>query len=265
MNIFASTYHVNIEISNLCNYSIIHKNCPASKRTSKIIMPSKMVYSILDTLAKYEYGGNKSVAFYLYNDSLNDPRLFKFIEYAHNILPETNIIIGTNGWYLNEVMAKELYEAGATFILVTAYSEQENKRLLEVKKNVTNTIDERYINNVSFSIRKSYKLDSRLNMNGKNGSCYAPLTELLICPDGKLRLCCLDIDEKEAFGDLHKQSFEEIITNNYERLSKLRESLINSERTLELCQKCNFINRMKGFYTNKGDFRNNASKLKRKK
>ncbi|MCK9544161.1 MAG: SPASM domain-containing protein [Novosphingobium sp.] len=161
-------------------------------------------------------------------------------------------------------MAKELYEAGTTFILVTAYSEQENERLLNVRKNVTDTIDKKYINNVSFYIRKSYKLDSRLNMNGKSGACYAPLTELLICPDGKLRLCCMDIDENEAFGDLHKENFEDIIINNHERLTKLRESLIKSERTLELCKKCNFVNRMKGFYMSKGDFRNNASKLKRK-
>lgn len=264
MSLFETTHHINIQISNLCNYSIIHKNCPVSKEKNKQILPSKIVYNILDTLEKYNYGENQSIAFYLYNDSLNDPRLFNFLQYAKEKTPKATIIVGTNGWYLNEVMAKELYEAGCTYLLVSSYSDAEHKRLLKVKEFVTNNLDSSYLNRVSFTIRRVKNLDSRLDMNGQRGSCYAPLTEVLICPNGKLRLCCLDVNEKEGYGDLNINSFEEVMQQNYKRLFSLRSELIKGERNLELCKTCNFRNRMKGLYLCKGDMRPKTAKLNRR-
>lgn len=263
MDIFETTYQVNIELSNICNYSYMHKKCPAHRVKNKFIMPARIVYDILDTLGKYNYGAGKSISFYLYSDSLNDPRLFKFLEYARDKCPEANIIVGTNGWYLDGVLAKELYESGATYLLVTAYTKKEYERLLKVRQIVIETIDEKYLDKVSFELRKTIQLDSRMSMEGIEGPCYAPLSDLLICPDGRLRLCYLDVYRQELFGDLNKESFEKVIKDNYDRLSKLRDKLIWNERELALCKNCGRINAWKEAYRTGKDSRNEKHKLRR--
>ena len=254
MNPFSETRHITIELSNLCNYSHMHKKCPAFTRTDTKILSSAIVYNILDVLGKYKYGLGRSIAFYLYSDSLNDPRLFKFIEYAAKKCPDADVIIGSNGWYFNETIAEELYKSGVTYILLTAYTNTELKRFDVIRKTVSAKLAERYPR-CSFSIRNRRRLDSRLGMTGKTGPCYAPLTEILIAPDGRLRLCCLDVNQTEQFENISGNMFEQVLLNNYDRLKNLRDNLIKGTRSLQLCQNCSFVNRMRNMYIRKRDIR----------
>jgi len=262
MNPFEKTYHVTIELSNLCNYSYMHKKCPASQRADKKILPSAIVYNVLDVLGKYKYGAGKSIAFYLYSDSLNDPRLFNFLQYAAKKCPQANIIIGSNGWYFDEMMAEEIYKAGGTYILLTAYTDAERDRLNEIRNTVAAKLSRKFPK-CSFSIRNRRTLDSRLGMSGRKGSCYAPLTEILIAPDGRLRLCCLDVHQKESFENVSGNKFEAVLLDNYERLCNLRDDLIAGEKTLPVCQNCSFANRMRGMYRSKQDTRPVQSLLRK--
>lgn len=85
---FKFTKRVSIELSNLCNYASIHKKCPINKIKSPIILSSKIVYSIFNTLKKFSFSGQ--IAFHTYNEPLIDPRLFKFIEVAKKSCPLYN-------------------------------------------------------------------------------------------------------------------------------------------------------------------------------
>lgn len=242
--------HVNIELSNLCNYSYLHKKCPASTRKEKQIMPRSVVIDILDTLGKYKYGKGKSIAFYLYNDSMNDPRLFSFLEYAKEKCPEANKIVGTNGWYLTENITYELFDAGCTFLLVSSYTDEEHKRLTEIRRKVAQNVK-----GVSFCIRRVKSLDNRINSNNnsKSGVCYAPLTEILVCPDGRTRLCCIDMNQEVPYGDVGKDGFEKVMIDNHKMLSDLRDELVNGVRNLDLCKRCMYNGRMYGLYKSKSD------------
>ncbi|MFC1709271.1 radical SAM/SPASM domain-containing protein [Candidatus Omnitrophota bacterium] len=61
--------------------------------------------------------------------------------------------------------------------------------------------------NIKF--RNSYYTRSyRLPLN--DFACEALFNTCVICCDGKLYPCCFCADEKSSFGDLHKQTFEEI-------------------------------------------------------
>jgi MoaA/NifB/PqqE/SkfB family radical SAM enzyme len=245
----------------MCNYSYLHKKCPAATRKTKEILPGYIVYDILNTLGKYEYGTGKSISFNIYNDSLNDPRLFEFIKYSSSKCPKANIIIGTNGWYLTEDMVKELYSSGTTYILVSSYSREEYINLCQLRKNITSFSKE--YPTVSFGIRQIKKLDDRLTMTGEGGRCYAPLTEIPIYPNGKVGLCCLDINQENSYGDLAKIRFENLITQEYERLLKLRSELIKSVRNLQICKKCSFVNRWKTAYDKKEDDRGKRDLLRK--
>ena len=257
--VFEDVVHINIELSNLCNYSHLHKKCPAHTRTDKRILPASCVHDILDTLNKHQYGAGKSIAFYLYSDSMNDPRLFNFLSYAKEKCPKSNIIVGTNGWYLTDGMAIELFEAGCTYLLVSSYTDSEHTRLCEVRKNVA-----KLNQTASFSIRRVHSLDNRITMHSDNeGQCFAPLTEVLVGPDGRTRLCCMDINQEYSYGNVLEDGFEKVISDNYEYLLGLQKELIKGIRNLQLCKECKFKGRMCGMYQSKKDPRPPQDRLER--
>lgn len=265
MDLFKETYHVVLELSNMCNYSYMHKKCPASVRKTKKILPARVVYNVLDTLGEYGYGKGQSIAFYLYSEALNDPRLFKFVEYAFSKCPDANIIVGTNGWYLTDVMAKELYEIGVTYLLVTSYTASEDKRLKQVRKDVA-YLWKRFPR-ASFTVRRRCVLDNRMSMKGREeGACYSPLTELLIAPDAKLRFCCYDIDQKYSKkfgGNLLLDSFLTTVLSRYDLLKNIRDELITGKRTLKFCKECDKIDCWKSMCISKKDKRLEVDLLKK--
>jgi radical SAM protein with 4Fe4S-binding SPASM domain len=260
-NPFNTTYHIAIQLSNLCNYSWMHRKCPAHHVKEPVILSSEVVYDIINTLKKYNYGKGQSIAFYLYNDSLNDPRLFTFIERAAKACPNSNIIIGTNGWYLTDIMVRELYNVGVTFILVTAYTDSENERFINIKSKLYQMIKDGKIKQpnhmpISFWIRRVKNLDDRMDLKGSyNKKCYSPLTELIITPEGRMKLCCLDVKEEQTFGNLYKERFEKIVRDNYDRLNNLRYQLMKEIVNLEVCKRCIVRNRWKKLYEECGDYR----------
>jgi radical SAM protein with 4Fe4S-binding SPASM domain len=225
-NLLKYTNRISMELSNLCNYSMIHKKCPIHKINNPVILPSIIVYSVIETLKRYSFSGR--IAFHTYNEPLIDPRLFKFIEIAKNSCPSCEIYICTNGYYLDQVMAEELANIGVSEINVSVYSDREMERLSKINVNIP------------FSTERM-KLDDRLNFyesseKEKFEPCYAPLNEIIITRDGSISLCCLDWKRKYKFGDLHYQNLEEILREGH--LHSLYSKLSKGERTLSLCRRC---------------------------
>lgn len=225
-NIFKYTSRISIELSNLCNYAEIHKKCPLNLVTEPTILPAKIVLSVLDNLKRNDFKG--IIAFHTYNEPLIDPRLFKFIEYAHNVCPDNEIYICTNGFYLNQTLLDELVDSGVSKVQVSAYSKMEFKRLSKLKSSI------------SFNVGMQ-ELDDRLHLyerkeNNTTKPCYAPLNEIIIAREGCISLCCLDWQRLHTYGNLYEQTLEEIIRAGelhavYNRLSK-------GDRFLPICNKC---------------------------
>ena len=225
-DLFKYTNRISIELSNLCNYSMIHKKCPINKIKAPIILPSKIFYSIINTIKKFSFSGK--IAFHTYNEPLIDPRLFKFIEDAKKSCPSCKIYICTNGYYLDQIMAEELFSIGANEIHVSAYSDREMERLSKINVDIP------------FSVERM-NLDNRLNFydgpkKKYSKPCHAPLNEIIVTREGKISLCCLDWKREYIFGDLHYQNLEGILKEG--KMHSLYEKLSNGERTLNLCRRC---------------------------
>lgn len=224
-----NTKRVSIELSNLCNYSNIHKKCPLSHIREPVILPAKIVRDVIDTLAGQDFKG--TIAFHTYNEPMNDPRLFSFIEYARKACPESHIYICTNGYYFSEVLAEEMVEAGVSEVHISAYSQSEYKRLSSIKMRVPCTVE-------------FMKLDERLNLYDReesdiSGPCFAPLNEVIISREGSVSLCCLDWKRECTFGDLHEQSFKDVLKSG--ELHAVYERLSRGERFLHICKKCGWV------------------------
>lgn len=70
--------------------------------------------------------------------------------------------------------------------------------------------------------------------------CYFPFSQIFIQIDGKVRICCLDVDGKNIYGDLNKNSIKEIWNN--QDFESLRKNLTNKdkENLPELCKNCTY-------------------------
>jgi len=242
--IFTQIKHVAIETNNRCNYAHMHKKCPAHSVKQTIVLPQKYVFEIIDTLGNNEY--SNALSFFHYNDSLIEPRLFTFIQYAKNKCPNTNIVIGTNGLMLTKPMALELYDAGVSCILISTYSKVENEHFNEMKAALSKIP---VLQKKSFSIRHKESLDDRLLIqDGEHGvplekrTCNAPLSEVIIRSNGEMPLCCADVNCSASFGNVKKEKFITIIKKHYTKIKSLKEELREGIKKLEICKNC-FYNR----------------------
>lgn len=227
-NIFAYTSRVSIELSNLCNYASIHKKCPLNIENQHIILSRRIVEKVIDSMAVYNFKG--TIAFHTYNEPMMDPRLFLFIRYANQKCPECEVMIMTNGYYFNQTMADELVEVGAGSIYVSAYTKNDLHRLEKIQLDIPYIIQE-------------YQLDDRLNLydkvpraNRDQTPCYSPLNEIIITRDGQVSLCCLDWKRKHCFGNLYKESLEDVILLS--NMATVYNLLSNGNRTFKICKVC---------------------------
>lgn len=225
---FITPSRVLFELSNLCNYSSMHKKCPSFLERETIILPSKIVYNVLDSLNRLKFNGE--IAFHTYNEPLIDPRLFQFISYAKLSCPLSKIYICSNGFYLDQNLATELADAGVSEIRVSAYSDRDFHRLNKIKLNIPYKVEKQSLDDRLNQYDSPYKKISK--------PCYAPLKEVCISRDAKVVLCCLDWKKEYIFGDLHKETLEFILTTRKTRETFRR--LSKGNRFLELCKRCDW-------------------------
>lgn len=224
-----NVHRVSFMLSNLCNYASFHKKCPLSKMKNKEIMPSSLVYKMIDELAQHKFSG--TIAFHVYNEPMIDPRLFMFIKYVKEKCPQAIVFMTSNGYYIEKTMFEELVEIGVDSILVSAYSPAEYERLLALNND-----------KIAYCVYPAV-LDDRMcqyeapKLNLKK-ACFAPLNEICIAPSGEMFLCCLDWQIKHTFGDLKNNSLQDIV--NSHQVKKVYGNLIQGKRCLHLCERCDW-------------------------
>jgi hypothetical protein len=229
VDIFPFIDRVSFELSNLCNYSYLHGMCPAFVQDKPVTLPSRVVLDAIKTLGERDFDGG--IAFHNYNEPMADPRLFKFIEYAHRACPKSKILIWTNGWNLNQTMMNELVAAGVSIVYATAYNAQEKSRLTCISAPIEfNVIDPMWV-----EVINAYKATS----TDDTRPCLAPLTDLRVSKEGWVVLCCRDWKGEYRFFDLNTGRFEE--TLRQKSLLEAYMRLRNGDRYFPLCKRCGTV------------------------
>ena len=198
--VFENISEVALMLSNLCNYAYIHKKCPASCIKQKEILSSEAVFGVFNDLEKIRFEG--TICFHIYNEPLMDPRLFWFIDYIKNKMPNSNVKIYSNGYYLNEQMIEELQNIGVDILEVTGYGELEYNRLLDLRTHM------------AYSVLYG-NLDDRLDLyNDRKDAisvdpCKTYFTQVCIYSNGDVGLCCLDYQHPYNLPNIYRTSLKE--------------------------------------------------------
>lgn len=84
--------------------------------------------------------------------------------------------------------------------------------------------------------------DKKIHQNKESFSsiCFFPFSQCFIQIDGKIRICCLDVDGKNLYGDLNNSSIKEIWRN--QDFSNLRKNFLKKDHNKlpEICKKCSY-------------------------
>ncbi|MBW1779302.1 MAG: SPASM domain-containing protein [Deltaproteobacteria bacterium] len=220
-------HQVQLEINNRCSYAHMHPRCPASLVTETKYLDDKIVYRVLDHFADHGYTGE--VIFSVYNEPLEDPRLFEFLEFLRvNMRIKATPYVITNGRCLDQYLLTRLTQIYGARVITNGYTPEEAARLRTLK------------GGARYSVREE-RLDSRLQMYDRDPvdlsmPCHAPKKNLTIWHTGEVGLCCRDWKHTCILGDLNDQSLAEILES--ERRLKAVENLENGKRCYDVCRKC---------------------------
>lgn len=227
--LLAYTHDVNLELSNLCNYSAFHKQCPLhGMEEHHRILPGRLVREVMAFLGRQ--GFDSYLWFHTYNEPLMDPRLLQFMNEAREACPQAKLSLCSNGFYLNQGLLDELVEAGLAILYLSSYSDAEYARHLKLQAPVPVVVTRIHLDD-RISIYDRQPLGCRK-------PCHAPLNQIVVTAAGDVSLCCLDWKREHLFGNLLREPLEHILQSP--KLWEIYSRLSRGDRFLPICSRCDW-------------------------
>jgi GTP 3',8-cyclase len=232
-------HEISIETHTRCNRRCSY--CPNSiydRGLKDNYMPEKLYKKIISELKVLKFNGRITPSFY--NEPFLDKRLPIFLKYTKKMLPQSQIIIFTNGDYITNESFSKFVDNGTDDFLITQHGKKISNNLkefldninIEQKKRITfqNLTEESYLQNRGGSI-------DIINHNiPKKKICVLPTNFLQIDYKGNVILCCNDYHSSIVFGNLEKEKLIDIWNKIYYK--KIRKQLRNGRIKLDICKKC---------------------------
>jgi len=123
-------------------------------------------------------------------------------------------------------------------MLINETNKHEEREFYKYWKNKSDKVLTTFMHNWGGQIND--KLIHQNESNPFSSICYFPFSQCFIQLDGSVRICCLDVDGKEIFGDLKNSSIKELWKNT--DFVRLRKNLVNGNRDElpKICQSCTY-------------------------
>ncbi len=256
---------VYVEITNCCNLSCDF--CIGNKRDKGFIDVNSFNI-ILDKLKGY----TKYLYLHVMGEPLLHPRINELIDMASF---SYYVNITTNGYLIDRLKSNKVRQLN---ISIHSYDEKYGVCLIDYMNSIFDVVDklpDTYISyrlwvsnsnsdkiisilekhyNTKINVNDSIKLKDRVfvsfnesfiwpsldnEMSNSNGTCYALRDHIGILVDGSIVPCCLDSNGDIVFGNIYKDSLDDVI--NSDRYVNMLNGFRNGIKCEELCKKCDFL------------------------
>lgn len=222
-----------------CGASILHDKRP------DIRMPDELLDKIFAELGAMQFKG--MVRFFGNNEPLLDPRLPELIRKVKAASPECSVEVQTNGLKLNPRIGRELLEAGLDVLFINNYSD-EGQLHNGVRAFLKETAHDYPNAEIMVSLRQMTE-----DLNNRAGTapnaealkkplplpCMLPFSDLVVTADGRVAICCQDLEFQEVMGNLNAQSLLEVW--NGDHFNRIRAGLMKGDRSVsEFCKGCDY-------------------------
>lgn len=228
-----------IETTAYCN-----RHCPACPVSDaprgKGVMSEALFAKTLAELSAMRYSGRVSLHFF--NEPLLDKEIVAKVGRIAQAVPRASIEIFSNGDFLNPTFAEQLFDAGLSFMLVTAYNERALRRLLAMRQQFTARTRRRIVirpGDFLLNNRAGSLADLAIPAPLK-ADCFQPSFHMNINYKGEVVICSSDYYAASLMGNIADNSLLEIWRGPL--FEKARQVLRQRQRhRLASCVGCNVV------------------------
>lgn len=228
-----------IETTAYCN-----RHCPAcpvaEAPRGKGVLDDALFAKILAELSALRYSGRVSLHFF--NEPLLDKAIVTKVQRIAQAVPRASIEIFSNGDFLNPKLAEQLFEAGLSFMLVTAYNERALRRLLAMRQAFTPRTRRRIvIRSGDFLLNnRAGSLADLAIPEPLKADCFQPSFHMNINYKGEVVICSSDYYAASLMGNIADNSLLEIWRGPL--FQRARQILRQRQRQrLASCVGCNVV------------------------
>lgn len=237
---------IDLNPTELCN-----RKCVFCPRVDGDIYPNQPLHLSEETASKLNadlkaMGFRGVVALSGYGEPLLHPSILKIVKLIKD--KDWRVELVTNGDRLDASFVKSLVDAGLDFFTVSMYDGPEQINYFEsifkdalISSDFYILRDRWYDEKLNYGVKLTNRTGNNLSgmQNAVNTSkpCFYPSYSLSIDWNGDVLLCVQDWDKKIKFGNI---STEKLLSIWYSKsFSKIRNNLIDGNRTNSPCSKCN--------------------------
>lgn len=248
-------FHDNVPIPSWIELSLIdvcNRKCTFCPKIDENIAPDtynimerSLIDKLYNDLKKINFNGAFSVCGY------GEPLLYKDIDYMIDVLGELGPIeIVTNGDPLNAKKLSKLFDSKVTQIVISLYDGPEQilkfndmMKQAGVPEHFVTLRDRWYKEDKDYGVKLTNRVgtidsgNQPSKENYKNRTCFYTSYQIMIDWDGNTYLCPQDWQRRVSLGNIMQKEFFEIWNGNL--LNKYRNKLLNGDRSLNPCNKCN--------------------------
>jgi len=254
--------HLQVETTNICNAHCVF--CPHDRFEKFGTMSDGLYEKIVRDASQYNLDSFTPM---LTGEPFCDPQIIERIRLARELMPRTQIVLFTNGSRLARNDINALADAGnvKVFVSLNGASEETRHKLMglddwnEVKAKI-DYMHEMGLHPITTmvwfptltlrEISAFGELDTSLAIQFQSfageiyrykrrsaTSCNRVTKYMTVLWDGWVNLCCFDPFGKVIFGNLNRQTIEEV-WNSPLHLGYLEAHSENRGQEMELCQSC---------------------------
>jgi sulfatase maturation enzyme AslB (radical SAM superfamily) len=217
----STTQFLIFELDDQCNLSSQHKKCPSNQRcrfTTQKITDTQIIDCVLEAYRAHNFTGY--VGFHFYNEPmLQWQRMFDLMVKLKKLVKNIRFVLWTNGTIQPTDKRIKLFD----LIYVTDYSNSAT----QLRQYFGDRAD---ILPVNFDNR----LIDPCTIPPNNNPCGRQHIEFIVDCYGIAYLCCQDWRGEVYIGDLHRDSFQIMITRRHQILNEMKRGFLPSR-----CQRCN--------------------------
>lgn len=213
--------------------------CPRSNQG--VTMTEDLFRKIILDLKIWGFKGR--VSLHGYNEPLLDNRLCDFITFIKVHLPQSSVVIYSNGDLLTKEILLKLIAAGMDKIMVSLHQPTSDGRVLELTKiaseqTVVQLMDFRDGHrNFALWNRGKERLEKKFGGTKKYSRCYIIYT-CVVHSNGNVVLCCQDGLGEYVLGNLLTKSLQEVWESS--DFKKIRNQVSRGSFMLPICKRCGY-------------------------
>lgn len=220
---------IDIEINTNCNYRCDY--CPNRTHYRGVnYIDDDIFKKIIFELKQVKFSGRVSLN--LYGEPFLHPKIMTYIKIIKRRVPACNLVLYTNGVFLNEIILNRIAHLVNKFIITEHYDFPKDKIVLF--KKYKNIVIKKFTDKDILHNRCGLVKDPRANK--KSNVCWGKYNNAYINYKGDMILCCNDFLGISKIGNVKKNTLLEL----WKKISLIKDGL-HAGKYPDICKDCNYV------------------------